>query len=351
METVVGAHVLMDKRKTVWFNPTLSRLQQIVDKAMPAGRCNEIIGFHPNGTTFFVNSFSDTDPREVVKVDLKEKKMDVILRSRPWIDSTQMAPMKVVRIPTPDGATIYGYLTLPKGSEDKAVPLIIDLIGGPGVGNAWGFDPEAQYYAAQGIGFLSLDYRGCTGYGMHYLGGDTNLRWAIEHIGDDTAAAARWAIEEGIARPDAIGVMGGSFGGYGALSAATRHPELFKAVASFAGVFDIDELIRADKRNKPKWFESFYAGLLDDKELVREMSPVTHVDKINAPVLLVHGSDDARVETRQAKRMQSAMKKAGKDVQMKILRDQGHNYGELRERLRTHKIFAEFMRKHLLDKA
>jgi dipeptidyl aminopeptidase/acylaminoacyl peptidase len=242
--------------------------------------------------------------------------------------------MKPVKIKGPDGVMLPGYLTLPLGSTGKKLPLIVYPHGGPHARDSWGYDFMVQFMASRGYAVLQVNFRGSTGYGWDWY--EAGLRnWGTVMV-DDITASTKWAIAEGIADPANITIVGWSYGGYAALMSAVREPDLYRAVVSIAGVADLRALARDDQR--------FYGGrqratytLGDDVSELKAGSPLRAVDKIRAPVLLVHGDADVQVDVDQSKRMARALKGADKKCELVIVKDGNHSLAryEWRETLLT----------------
>src|SRR5262245_59959691 len=153
---------------------------------------------------------------------------------------------------------------------------------------------------------------------------------------DDITAATRWAIAEGIADPANTCIVGWSYGGYAALMSAVREPSLYRCAVSIAGVADLRALAREDSR--------FYGGrkivensLGDDVAELKAGSPLRAVDKIQVPVLLVHGDNDIQVSVDHSKRMAKALDRENKKYELVVIKDGNHSLSryEWRETLLT----------------
>lgn len=334
-KAVVGVHVDLNSPRTFWFNPQLEQFQKLIGASMPEGRYNEVVAFHPDGVTVFVRSYSDTFPGELVKIDLKARKIEPVLRQRPWIDDDAMSPSRLIGIPTADGQPVYAFLTLPRGQK-RNLPLLIDLSIGPENRAYHEFDEQAQFYAAQGYAYLLLMPRGSTGFGKTYLGGDESPRaFMASHVADDAAAAAQWAIGEGIARAGAIGLIGDNqFGGFSALSCAVRYPNLFKAIASSARTFELKEVLhrRWDTR------------LLKDDAFLRAHSVMDRIEDARASFLLLNFRSREGVSA--AEKLERALKAAGRNV----VREEFPNDFKRRDLPQERAVkYAAFMREHLKE--
>ena len=115
----------------------------------------------------------------------------------------------------------------------KDLPLIVNPHGGPWARDMWGFNPEVQLLANRGYAVLQVNFRSSTGYGKEFLQAG-NKQWGLK-IQDDITDGVQWAIDQGIADPDRIGIYGASFGGYATLAGITYTPDLYAAAVDYVG--------------------------------------------------------------------------------------------------------------------
>jgi len=180
-----------------------------------------------DGKQVIVSVYSDRNPGELYLYDRGTGKARFLMKSREWVNPEESATMRAFSLKTRDGLTIYGYLTIPKGADPKSLPLIVNPHGGPmGPRDRWGYNPETQLFASRGYATLQVNFRGSGGYGKAFQ----DMAYGQWHTGimNDIIDATRWAIDQGIADPDRVCIYGGSFGGYSALMAPAREPDLFK---------------------------------------------------------------------------------------------------------------------------
>jgi dipeptidyl aminopeptidase/acylaminoacyl peptidase len=269
---------------------------------------------------------SDTRPIEYYLLDLATHRLRLLLKSRPWIDQAQMSEMTPFSIKARDGLELHGYLTLPKGIGGHQLPLVVLPHGGPhGVRDLWGFNGEVQFLAYHGYAVLQLNYRGSGGYGRDFE------RLGYGHWGtsmqDDLTDATRWAIQQGIADPSRICIFGGSYGGYAALMGVIREPDLYRCAIGYAGAYDLTvQRKKSDTASSEVGQAYFDEALGTDPADLKARSPVYNVDRIQVPLLLVHGGRDQRVPIKNFQELTAALDKAGKQYETLVKEDEGHGF-------------------------
>ena len=216
--------------------------------------------------------------------------------------------------------------------ELKNLPLIVYPHGGPQSRDWLAFDPLAQYWASQGYLVFQPNFRGSTGYGKAFE--EAGYQQYGGRILDDIESGIRALIKAGYADPDRICVAGMSFGGYAAVAMAAFKPGLVKCAISINGLHDLpfritnklkdvkDRELRFDVRD---FFDRTVGNIDTQRDLLERHSTVLHAASVNVPILLIHADDDENVEVEHSIRMEAALKKAGKDVQLIRLPKGGHS--------------------------
>ena len=263
-----------------------------------------------------------------------------------------LAAKKPVIIKSRDGLELVCYLTTPPGVEAKSLPLVVLIHGGPWDRDDDSYDPEVQFLANRGYAVLQVNYRGSTGFGLKYFNagnGEFGLGMA-----EDLFDAAQWAIAQGIADPKRIGAMGASGGGFATLCALEQHPDLFACGVDIVGPANLAENFRAFPSYwsivMPRWRRR--GGDYDhDEALNREVSPIFHVDKIRAPLLIAQGQNDARVAIATVDAMVAALRKAKREVSYVVYPDEGHGFARPENKFDFYGRVEEFLAKHLGGRA
>jgi dipeptidyl aminopeptidase/acylaminoacyl peptidase len=329
---VIGYSYADETRHTVYFDPEFKALAESLSKALPKLPIVEFVDASSDGNKLLIFAGSDSDPGRYYLFDRSTKQLNEAMLERPQLEGRTLASVKAVTIPAADGAQIPAYLTLPPGRSDaKNLPAVILPHGGPSSRDEWGFDFLSQFLAARGYAVLQPEYRGSAGYGDKWLNENGFKNWRTSM--SDIAASAKWLASQGIADPKREAILGWSYGGYAALMEAETDPQLYKAVIAVAPVTDLAML-----KDDAKAYTS--AAVVEDfvgsGPHIVEGSPLQHVDRIQAPVLLVHGDLDANVAFRHSEKMASALQSAGKEVEFL-------QYKGLDHQLQDSSVRAEFL--------
>ncbi len=343
--TLAGVSYIADKEVAVWFDPDLAHLQAIFDKVL-AGFENHIVSISRNFDRVIVLSKSDTDPGVYYLFDRTAKRLSEIAQVYRGLDPKVMAPVRSVSYTARDGLKIEAYLTLPVGREAKGLPAVILPHGGPWARDYKTFDYLAQFMANRGYAVLQPNFRGSTGYGSAFRRAG-NRQWG-RAMQDDVTDATKWLIDQGIADPARICIVGGSYGGYAALMGAVKTPDLFACAASINGVTDLPLLISADSRKVglSEWIEMI-GEPGEDSDILRENSPRRRAPDIRIPVLLAQARDDTRVEVDHARRMKRALERAGKDFEYLEFKRGGHTLEAEESRLTLLRTLEKFLARNI----
>lgn len=316
---VVGYSFATEKRQAAYFAPELKKLAASLSKALPNAGLVYFGGMSSDEQKLIVWVGSDTNPGKYYLFDKATKKIGVLFASRPELDGYPLSPVKAVNIKAADGTIIPGYLTLPAGSNGKALASIVMPHGGPSARDEWGFDWLAQYFAHQGFAVLQPNYRGSSGYGddWYQQNGFQSWKSAISDVND----SGRWLVSEGIASPDKLAIVGWSYGGYAALQSAVLDPSLFKAIVAIAPVTDLNKL-----KEQYRGFTSFRIArdFIGSGPHIAEGSPARNAARISAPVLLFHGGLDRNVDIDQSQLMADQLRDAGKQPELVVYKNLDH---------------------------
>ena len=253
---------------------------------------------------------------------------------------------ELVRWTTFDGREIPGFLLRARGSDGRPRPTVIQVHGGPEGQARPVWNPIAVALVARGFNVLQPNVRGSTGYGLRYQALD-DVRLRMDSVRDLDAAAA-WLADSGLAPRDRIAVMGGSYGGYMTLAAIAFFPERgWAAAVDTVGIYNFRTFLeRMDQWRRPLR-EAEYGSLAEDAAFLDTIAPATHVDKIRAPLLVIHGANDPRVPVYEAEQVVAALRERGRDVTYLRYEDEGHGLQKAKNRADAWPKVVEFLERHL----
>lgn len=298
--------------------------------------------------TWLVAYTTDDGPVYYYTYDRTSKSSTLLFSNKPELEELSLATMQPISYQTRDNLTIYGYLTTPVGIPTNNLPTVLLVHGGPWVRDTWGYDPEAQWLANRGYAVLQVNFRGSTGYGKDFLNAG-NREWAAK-MHNDLIDAVNWIVEQGIADPQKVAIMGGSYGGYATLVGLTFTPDVFAAGVDIVGPSNLVTLL---KSIPPYWaplLANMYhriGNLETEEEFLNSRSPLFFVDRIQKPLLIGQGANDPRVKQAESEQIVAAMRKAGKPVEYVLYTDEGHGFARPENRLHFYAIAEEFLSKYL----
>ena len=283
--------------------------------------------------------------------DSQENQISMIAQGYPHVANEHIGKVEAITYTATDGLEIPAILTWPVGSQLRTkLPLLVLPHGGPASYDKVRFDWWAQYFARLGYLVLQPNFRGSTGYG--YAHQHAGAREWGKRMQDDVSDGVHHLVELGYAAPDRVCIMGGSYGGYAALAGGGFTPELYRCVVSVAGVSDLPRMLTDTKvrAGSDHWVVSYWEKQIGDskegREALKDISPINAADQFVAPVLLLHGTDDTVVLPRQSRRMEQALRKAGKDVSYVEIQGEDHWLSTSETRERMLREIARFLDKH-----
>lgn len=305
----------------------------------------------------------DNGPTKTYLFDRPTRKATYLFSNKRDLEGLALTTMHPVVIKSRDGLNLVSYLSLPAGSftpgdtraggvprPNKALPLILNVHGGPWARDTWGYDPEHQWLANRGYAVLSVNFRGSTGFGKNFIAAG-NREWAGK-MHDDLLDAVNWAVANGIADKDKVAIYGGSYGGYAALVGATFTPDVFACAVSVVGPSNIVTLLNSIP---PYWapmismFTTRVGDITSDegRKFLESRSPLTFVDRIKRPLLIGQGANDPRVKQAESDQIVSAMKTKNIPVTYVLFPDEGHGFARPENRIAFYAVTEAFFAQHL----
>jgi dipeptidyl aminopeptidase/acylaminoacyl peptidase len=264
------------------------------------------------------------------------------------LDLSRMVAPAHHDFPARDGVVLHGLLYLPPGLPAGAKPPVLVAVHGGPTGQARPrFQAVHQYLLTRGIAVFDFNFRGSTGYGKTFTRlDDRRLRPnAVRDLED----AVAWLTADGRVDASRAAIMGGSYGGYLTNAALTTFPDLFRAGVSIVGVSNwITALEGASPALKAS--DRLEYGDIDDpddREFFRQLSPLTHADRVRAPLMVMHGANDPRDPVSESDQLVGAIRARGVDVEYLRFPDEGHGIRKLSNRIIAYRRVARFLEKHL----
>lgn len=350
---IVGAMYTRAAPQSVWFTEEYRTLQKILDGFFP-GVAVRLLGSNRQQSVFLVVTFSDRQPGMYYTVDLEKRTVGLVKNSAPWIDPKRMRPMSVVKVKTRDGRQLDAYVTMPEGaSKTNPPPLIVLPHGGPWARDTWGYNPETQFLASRGYAVVQVNYRGSTGYGWMFPEED---EWDFRKMHEDVTDTTKMLVSSGLVDRNRVAIMGGSFGGYLAISGVVNEPDLYRCAVTMAGVFDWGDIVKEQKyyQYSSAWYDRLIRKLGDPKvakDKFERISPINGVQAIKVPVFVAHGKDDTVVNISQSRRLIAKLKEFNVAHEVFFAGGEGHGMAHLTNEIELHEKIEAFLDKNLMKAA
>ena len=330
----------------VWFDPAWAAMQKQIDLLLP-NRLNVISG--DPARAVLVHSRADIDPGTWYFFDILKKTLVTVGKVMPELDERKMRPMEVISYKATDGLSIPAYLTRPAQSNGPA-PMVVLIHGGPIARDKWAWNAEVQLLASRGYLVFQPQFRGSSGFGHKFEQAGYG-QWG-KAMQDDISDGVRHLVNQGIADPGRICIVGASYGGYAALWGLIKTPDLYRCAVSFAGVTDIEYMFSDwSDTSRDKISREMMMRRVGDKKLSAQLfdpvSPLKHAAQIQAPVLLMHGKDDKRVPIAHGKKMRDALKDNNKPVSWLAFDEEGHGLSYVKNQILYYQTMLEFLAKHI----
>lgn len=245
-----------------------------------------------------------------------------------------------------DGLEVPYWLYVPRGMKPQNLPVMVEIHGGPEAQEQPSFDAFYQYLLSEGIAIVAPNVRGSTGYGKRYTHLD-DVEKRLDSV-RDIEELVRHLVETGTADRERLAVSGTSYGGFMTLSCASRYPELWACAVDTVGMYDLVTFLEntADYRRAHR--ESEYGTLAEHRDILKAVSPVSKIQDITAPIMIIQGKNDPRVPVSEAEQAVDALRKLGRTVEYLCYEDEGHGILKLKNRLDCYPQVASFLKRYLL---
>ncbi len=306
-----------------------------------------LVNMSADGARWLLRVEGPRDPGDYYFYEPSSARLEPIARAFPSINDAALSPTEVVSYASRDGTPLWAYVTRRPGLERP--PMVVMPHGGPEARDWYGYDAFVQLLASRGYVVVQPNFRGGSGFGRAFADAGRQ-QWGLR-MQDDVTDAVRHMISTGDVDPERVCIVGASYGGYAALTGAALTPELYKCAVSIAGVSDLRAMMSVERAsgrrsmNYQYWLRSIGA----DREQLASVSARVLVDRIRAPILLLHGDEDETVLVEQSEIMDRALRNAGKPVRFVRIEGENHYWNEWSRENRT-LLFSEteaFLAQHL----
>ena len=345
---VLGVYYYDNFRVDQYFDESSDQKARLVKSSFP-GHHTSIVSRSQDENQMIVALYKDNEPQKYVWVDLAKKAAKIWYSQHPGLEGVIMPSVQPIEFEARDGRTVSGYLTMPLQWEGEKPSLIVHPHGGPFSRDYQYFNTWVQFFANRGHAVLQVNFRGSEGFGTEFE--QAGWREWGQAMQDDIYDGINWVEQQGLTDPARKCVVGASYGGYVALVAAYQKPRDFRCIASIAGISDLYDLARNSSlyRSRKQRIKNEIGDPTDeeDKQMLHEYSPVNHVPKIKAPLLVVHGTEDTRVRLKQTRHFYNVAKSEGIDIEYLELEDGTHFLDEYNNRLAVFAALDKFLEEHL----
>ncbi len=335
------------KKERIFLDEELEQIFEKLIVHLPGYEIN-ISGYNKNEDMFILRTYSDRSLGSFYLYESTSDKLTKLTDVSPWLNENELAEMKPISFVSRDGFTVHGYLTLPKGKEAKNLPVVVNPHGGPWHRDTWTYNPEVQLFANRGYAVLQLNFRGSTGYGRKFW--EASFKQWGKTMQDDVTDGVKWLIGEGIADPKRVAIYGGSYGGYCTLAGMAFTPDLYACGIDYVGVSNLFTFLNTI----PPYWKPFLEMMQEmvghpvrDKDLLTAASPVFHVDKIKAPLFVIQGAKDPRVNIDESNQIVEALKNRGIEVPYLVKENEGHGFHNEENKFEAYEAMEKFLEKHL----
>ncbi len=303
------------------------------------------IDFSKRGKLITLELSGATTPRDIWILNTETYELKQLTFSpHAGIDLSELITPRLVDYFAHDGLKLTGWLYQPQSSNSPG-PIILSFHGGPEGQERPRFRSDYQALLAQGISILAPNVRGSSGFGKKFVNLD-NGELRFNGI-KDIKSSIDYVIDQGIADPKRIGIMGGSYGGYMVMAGLAYYPELLSVGANLFGVVNFETFFA----NTEPWMAAIstieYGDPVTQRSLLKSLSPIHMVDQVLAPTIVLHGANDTNVPVVEAEQVVENLTKRGVPVEYVLFPDEGHGFRKTVNRIRSTTSIVNWFVKHL----
>ena len=299
----------------------------------------------------------DDGPVRYYRYLRERREVQFLFTNRAALEGLPLVKNHPATIPARDGLNLVCYYSLPReadpdntGRPRQPLPLALLVHGGPWARDEWGYNPVFQLLANRGYAVLSVNFRGSTGFGKGFVNAG-NREWGGK-MHDDLLDAVQWAVDQGIADPARVAILGGSYGGYAALVGMTFTPEVFACGVDIVGPSNLITLMNTIPPYWQPQIDLFTSRVGDyrteeGRAFLLTRSPLTYADHIRRPLLIGQGANDPRVKQSESDQIVAAMQEKSIPVSYILYPDEGHGFARPENNLSFFAVTEAFLAAHL----
>ena len=297
--------------------------------------------FAPDGSKLAIGFSSASVPGDVWMVDVADGTSNRLTNSPNPVADRRMVEADLIRFESFDGLPVPAFVYRPAASGSGPSPVIVQIHGGPEGQSVPAWDPLKQYLVARGYAVVSPNVRGSTGYGRTYHHLD-DVRLRLDSV-RDLAALHEWLSAQPDMDAQRAALYGGSYGGYMVLAGLTFQPDLWAAAVDIVGISSLVTFLENTSPWRRKFREREYGSLETDREFLHEVSPMTHIENLRAPLFIIHGANDPRVPLSEAEQIAKVLEAKEVRHELVVYPDEGHGLAKLANRLDAYPRAIDFL--------
>jgi len=322
------------------------RIGEFPEPALPDGVAGGV-SFGPDGDRYAVTATGSTHNADVHVIEATTGEADRWTRAgTAGIPSETFVDRELVAYPTFDGREIPAFLSTPAAETPAdGYPVVVDIHGGPESQRRPSFSPVTQYLLNGGYAVFEPNVRGSSGYGRTYASLD-DVEKRMDSV-RDVREGVGWLHDHPEVDSDRIVAKGGSYGGFMVLAAMTEYPDLWAAGIDVVGIANFITFLENTGDWRRELREAEYGSLAEDREFLESISPINSVDRIAAPLFVLHGANDPRVPVEEARQVADEARKQGVPVRTLIFEDEGHGLSKLDNRIEAYREIVDFLEDHV----
>ncbi|NNM83959.1 S9 family peptidase [Candidatus Parcubacteria bacterium] len=253
-----------------------------------------------------------------------------------------MVEPELIRFTSFDGLSVPAFVYRPKrNKQGKGAPVVINIHGGPEEQYLPVYQPVMQYLVHRGYAVIAPNVRGSSGYGKSYMALD-DVEKRLDSV-KDIIALRDYVMSMSDMDTSRIALYGGSYGGFMVLACMAFYPKFWAAGVDVVGIVNFVTFLENTAPYRRALREAEYGSLENDRELLEKISPIHSIEKIEAPLFVIHGANDPRVPLSEAEQVYKRLKKSGKRVELLVYQDEGHGLSKLKNRLDAYPRVVDFL--------